>query len=88
MTINYISGTITNGYTLSSAYSGLTVSGSGAITGTAGALGTNGQTGGTGGVGLTVAFPATVSNAGQLRGGRGGAARRVADANPADPRLN
>ena len=69
MTAKTITGTITTGYTLSSAYSALTITGSGAISGAAGAVGTNGQTGGTGGVGLTVTFPAAVFNSGHLRGG-------------------
>ena len=73
MTTRYISGTIiTNGYTLSGAYSSLSISSTGTIDGMAGANGAAGLSGAAGGVALTLPSAAYVNNAGMLVGGAGG----------------
>lgn len=75
MTTKIISGTITGGYTLSSAYNALSITGAGLIYGGAGAAGTGGNSGyvgGVGGAGVELPVGGMVANAGSVIGGRGG----------------
>ncbi len=74
MTVRYLFGTYSSGYTLNTAFSGLYLTSSARIGGVAGGAGSGG------GVGLTIGFSAGFENKGSILGGVGGAAAAVAGA--------
>jgi hypothetical protein len=74
MTTKILSGTIVGGYTLAAAYTGVSVTGTGALSGSAGA-----DPGGGGGVGLTLPTGGTAINRGRIDGGAGAHGQNAAE---------
>jgi hypothetical protein len=72
MTTKILSGTYPNGYVLAAKYSGVSITGTGSLTGMPGAEGTATTSGGNGGPALSLAAAGSVINSGRIVGGAGG----------------